>query len=120
MAEAYGVPMHPVRLAAHGILGCASRGVYLSPAMRLVAVMMLLWAEDWSRMGNGRYGMTPEEIADRTSLTEKQVRDTLTKMVECRLVRERADSWELTEEDWKRSVLKHWLDEANFRVAKRS
>lgn len=111
----YGKPLHPIHSATLTLLAPASRGTYLSPAMRLVATMMLLWSEDWSRLSNGRRGMSAAEIADRTSLTEQQVRNTMAKLVDVQLVREFADGWELTLERWKDAVLKPWVASANFR-----
>jgi len=100
--------MDPVLCDMHIALGCKSLGVYLSPAMRLVTVQMLLWQEEWPRMSEGRYGMTYDEISDRTSLTVRQVEETLYKMREVRLVEQRADGWMLTFDRFKGSVLAAW------------
>lgn len=86
--------------------------------MRLVGTMMLLWQEDWHRLSGGRYGMTVEEIADRTSLTDKQVRGVLEKMTKVLLVRERADGWELTVDRWVEAALRPWVAKANHRPVK--
>lgn len=111
----YGAPLGDLRKAVHTILSPDSRGCHLSPAMRLVATMMLLWEEDWSRLSGGRYGMTVEEIADRTSLEPRIVRATLAKMVDVRLIRERTDGWELTWKTWYEEALKPWVAHANAR-----
>jgi hypothetical protein len=111
----YGIPLHPLLDATHSILAPASRGTYLTAGMRLVGTMMLLWSEHWKDLTNGRYGMTVEEIADRTSLTPTQVRSVLDKMVKVRLVRERADGWELTVDRWTEEALRPWVAQANYR-----
>lgn len=112
----FGEPMPPLVSATHTLLGCTSRGVHLSPAMRLVAVMMLLWGEEWRRLSNGRTGMSADDIADRTSLTTKQVTATLDKMAEVKLVQQHADGWSLTIPEWKKHALGPWMDEANSRT----
>lgn len=84
--------------------------------MRLVALNLLLWGEEWERVGNGRYGMTPGEIADRTSLTPAQVTAALAKMHTVKLVAERADGYMLTIDEWKQHALGPWMAAANGRV----
>lgn len=111
----YGIPLDPLKRSVMHLLGPASRGTYLTAGMRLVAMMMLLWRDEWKRMGNGRYGMEPAHIADCTSLTETQVRAILAKLVDVRLVRERADGWELTLERWEEEALRPWVAQANYR-----
>lgn len=110
----YGKVMPEIEKATHTLLAPASRGVYLSPAMRLVATMMLLWGEDWERLSNGRRGMSEAEIADRTSLTESQVRATLQKLDDVQLVRSYADGWSLTLDRWREAVLKPWVAKAKL------
>ena len=100
--------MHPLMCNTHILLGCKSLGVYLSPAMRLVAVTMLLWSEEWPNYSEGRYGMTYDELSDRTSLTPEQIEKTLHKMREVRLVEQRADGWMLTLDRFIGSVLAIW------------
>jgi hypothetical protein len=112
----YGIPIHPVLKATISVLAPASRGTYLSPAMRLVAVTMLLWKDDWDKLSNGRYGMTAAELADRTSLTEQQVIATLAKLVDVQMVRERADGWELTIDRWQEAVLRPAVARASART----
>lgn len=93
----------------HSVYGCVSTGVGLTPSMRLVAGMMLMWGKDWSRITEGRYGMTIEEIADRTSLAPVVIERALEQMVDCKMVERRADGWRLTIERWQESVLPFWL-----------
>jgi hypothetical protein len=76
--------------------------------MRLVATTLLLWSDLWQEESGGRIGMTPDELADRTSLTPIQVDAALAKLEEVRFVQMRADGYILTFEEWKRDVLSKW------------
>lgn len=80
--------LHPLELAAHGILGCRSRGVRLNPAMRLVALTMLLWESVWDRAA-----FDYDELADRTSLTPAQVAQTIDQLEQAGWVEQQADGW---------------------------
>lgn len=78
--------------------------------MRLVALTLLLWADCWEAISNGRKGMDIDAIAERTSLTEDQVRMTLTKLENVRLIQQRADGWVLTLDDYRAVVLDPFHD----------
>lgn len=90
--------MHPFESAAHTVLAPESRGTVLPPSCRLIALMMMLWGEDWARVG-----FTPHEIADRTGMTPAQVTKALDQMFNERLVVQGADGYQLTLNDWLRA-----------------
>lgn len=73
--------------------------------MRLVAAVLLLWADCWEAISNGRKGMDISVLAERTSLTHDQVRATLTKLEEVRLIRQTAEGWVLTLEEYRAHAL---------------
>lgn len=85
----------------HLILGCQSKGVGLSPAMRLVSLTMLLWEDHWERMS-----MDYEAISDRTGLDVSVVKRTMDKLEAIRMVEAMADGWRLTLQRWREGILR--------------
>lgn len=104
--------LSPVEQSAHTVLGCRSRGVHLSPAMRLVALMFLLWESEWNAESGGRSSMSIEEIADRTSLEDHAVATTLERLANVSLIEQRADGWILTLDKWRTEVFPKWMERA--------
>lgn len=72
--------------------------------------MFILWADEWVKESGGRTSMSPEEIADRTSLEEQTVRATLERLANVKLIEATADGWALTLDRWRKEVFPGWVD----------
>lgn len=92
--------MPKIERCCHLLLGSGPRSLMLTAGMRLVAMTLLLWREEWPKISEGRYGMSADEIAACTTLTPEAVDAILVKLEGLLMVRKRADGWELTFDQW--------------------
>ena len=97
---------------AMDILWPVSTGCGLDPAMRLVALLLLVWDQEEHR---GKMEWDHDQIADRTGLSVSQVARALDRLRQVHLVRETAAGPRLTFEEWDRTTKPQWLRDAVLR-----
>lgn len=102
----------PVRLTeydlnSHRLLAPTSKGTKLSAGMRLVALVLLLWDEENDPK---RVSMTPDFIADRTSIPLEKLPPIMDNLEAIGLVQMYADGWRLTMDHFNRTTGKLWTD----------
>jgi hypothetical protein len=97
-----------VDLRAMDLFWPVSTGGGFSPAMRLVALCMMVHEEH----GESTVYWDHDMLADRTGLTVEQVAKALDQLRLVHLVRETAAGPMLTFSDWDENTRKQWLDDA--------
>lgn len=94
-----------------------STGCGLDPAMRLIALLLLLWDQETYA---GRIEWDHDQIADRTGLPVSHVAAALDRLRQVHLIEETAAGPKLTFEKWDKTTKPQWRNEALMRPTRQS